>query len=166
MECVDGVCKFVPKSQRGDGQKAGEENNENAAPGLPLVAVGDKLPMPLPLEQLEEGGKATTLQSLCSQGGKGGRVVVLGKGGGGGDGMRLRGHEAALPCRLPAPSACLDSFTLKALACALWTRNLPFHSFLSSTLLHPSSPFPLPSHPTHQTSGPTPASAAPRPWTS
>jgi hypothetical protein len=79
MECVDGVCKFVPKSQRGGGQKAGGENDENAAPALPLVAVGDKPPMPLPLEELEEGGKARTLQGLCAEGGKGGRVVVLGK---------------------------------------------------------------------------------------
>lgn len=77
MECVDGVCKFVPKSQRGGGHKGVGENDENVAPALPLVAVGDKLPMPLPLEQLEEGGKATTLQSLCSERGDRGRVVVL-----------------------------------------------------------------------------------------
>jgi len=107
MECVDGVCKFVSKSQRGGGQKAGGENDENAAPALPLVAVGDKPPMPLPLEGLEEGGEAMMLQGLCDGGGKGGRVVVLGKCGEGGMGrwggrrQRTRGC-IAFPCRLPA----------------------------------------------------------------
>lgn len=109
MECVDGVCKFVPKSQRGGGgQKAGGgENDENAAPTLPLVAVGDKPPMPLPLEELEEGGNAMTLQDLCAGGGKGGRVVVLGKWrergwkvGCGGKGREGGRRLAALPCPL------------------------------------------------------------------
>lgn len=79
MECVDGVCKFVPKTQRGGAGQKAAENDENAAPALPLVVVGDKPPMPLALEGLEEGGERTTLQALRAEGGKAGRVVVLGK---------------------------------------------------------------------------------------
>ncbi|EWM24778.1 hypothetical protein Naga_100446g4 [Nannochloropsis gaditana] len=74
MECADGVCKFVPRSQRGV-QIGG--NEENVEPALPLVSVGDKPPMPLIFETLEEGGRSFSLQRLCAAGEDGGRVVVL-----------------------------------------------------------------------------------------
>lgn len=76
MECADGICKFVPRSQRGV-QIGG--NEENVEPALPLVSVGDKPPMPLIFETLEEGGGSFSLQRLCAAGEDGGRVVVLGE---------------------------------------------------------------------------------------
>lgn len=76
MECADGVCKFVPRSQRGV-QIGG--NEENVEPALPPVSVGDKPPMPLIFETLEEGGGSFSLQRLCAAGEDGGRVVVLGE---------------------------------------------------------------------------------------
>jgi hypothetical protein len=81
MECVDGVCRFVPKSQRQ------AINDENAPPvaSLPPVKPGDIPPMPLPLEPLvvEGAGRAgvcgaeggTTVQALTQEKGM---VVVLG----------------------------------------------------------------------------------------
>lgn len=74
MECVDGVCRFVPKSQRA----AAAPTDENAPPvaALPPVKVGDVPPMPLPLEPLMEGEpEATTVQALTQEKGM---VVVLG----------------------------------------------------------------------------------------
>lgn len=76
MECVDGVCRFVPKSQRQ--AAASSANDENAPPqaALPPVKVGDVPPMPLPLEPIMEGqGEATTVQALTQEKGM---VVVLG----------------------------------------------------------------------------------------
>lgn len=84
MECVDGVCRFVPKSQR-QPQAANDENapppqqqKQQAAVQLPPVKVGDVPPMPLPLEPLMEGQLAapTTVRALTAQGE--GMVVVLG----------------------------------------------------------------------------------------
>lgn len=68
MECADGVCKFVPRSQRGVHIGGNEENVE---PALPPVSVGDKPPMPLIFETLEEGGA-----SVCNVCARQGRMEV------------------------------------------------------------------------------------------
>ncbi len=79
MECVDGVCRLVPKSQRQAAAAAeATPNDENAppTPQLPPVKVGDVPPMALPLEPLMDGqGDATTVQALTQEKGM---VVVLG----------------------------------------------------------------------------------------
>lgn len=78
MECVDGVCRLIPKSQR-MAAAAAAANDENAPPqaALPPVKVGDVPPMPLPLEPLTDGQlpAATTVQALTQEKGM---VVVLG----------------------------------------------------------------------------------------